>query len=298
MCWSQTPLFKRLTNSSLAMDDRRKRVTSLFLLNRESAVPGYSLESKITPHGNHIYSEGHDVDDAENGDGEYHSIDLRPIRTLSGTSTTSWSSYRSNTSSYKSSGSTAQSSVSSTPPAQPTLNQQITTTPYNHGYSLPCEFAILGCELRFDPGHRDHWISHSISHFGGFPPPSLGICTFCDNENARFRAQRDSDSSWRERLIHIASHYENFELRETSRPDYYLLDYLLQTKLITEGDYKHAIQFTERPRCDGLVDYGFETNEMVLKRERNGMQPHNLALEKRQIRKGNGRAVHKTSQMS
>jgi len=96
--------------------------------------------------------------------------------------------------------------------------------------------------------------------------------------------------------MHIASHYHNLEPYEKSRPDFFLLDHLRGTNLLSEEDYKDAIGFSERPEVDGLVDYRYKTIEMKLKKERSGHEPHDLEKERRQIRnkrrKGKGKQTH------
>jgi hypothetical protein len=161
-------------------------------------------------------------------------------------------------------------------------DQKPATPPQNYDYHYHCEFAMVGCQVKFDPPHKNQWMLHSISHFGKFTPPLDGACIFCD---AVFRTQDDPHDCWRKRLLHIASHYENLERLEKSRPDYFLLDYLRETNLLNAEDYNYAIKFSERPRADGLVQPWFETQEMRLKKERIGRQEHDLQRERRRIRK-------------
>ena len=86
-------------------------------------------------------------------------------------------------------------------------------------------------------------------------------------------------------MVHIASHYQNLESYEKTRPDYFLLDHLRKYKLLSEDDYNNATEYSERPEVDGLVKYGHETMDMKLKKERAARELHDLQKERRQIRK-------------
>lgn len=266
-----------------AMADSQERIDHLFLENNESAVPFPLGSMETTPHRRRNDNADNECND-ESLNRELPEMHSPPSRTLSSTSTVSRSSRISNTSSQRSSASTALSSAPSVGPIPP---------PPVFNYNFPCEFGTLGCQVSFDPPEKEHWISHAITHFNTFSPPRKAVCIFCDDI---FRIQTDARSMWRERLMHIASHYENLEQHGTSRPDYFLLDYLKDTKLLSIEDYKYAIQFSERPQVDGLVKYGHKTTEMKMKEERSGHEPHDLEKEKRQIRKerkkGKGKGAH------
>jgi hypothetical protein len=280
-----------------AMANGRERVEALFL-QKESALRSYDLASMgTTPHLIQDDYDEHSEPNEEDTDSETHEDPSPTSRIASGASTVSRNSYTSNTSSQHSSTSTAPSSVGSTPPAPPSLNHQIATTPYDHGYNLPCEFACTGCGIKFHPTQIEAWIDHSMSHFGNFSPPSQAICTFCDEEDGIFRT-RDEDTRgvWRDRMMHIAtSHLQELQPAEGMRPDYFLLDYLRKIEVLSIEDYNYAIKYTERPPVDGLVDYGFEPKEVKMKKERMAHAEHNLEKERRQMRreKGKGKGAHK-----
>jgi hypothetical protein len=216
--------------------------------------------------------------------------------TLSTTSTASTQSRR--TGSRRESSASSASSVSNTPPWHPqTLNQYLAMTPYNYGYDLPCEFAFLGCNLRFHPEEFEAWISHSASHFVGVSPPSYTICTFCDSSTGCFRSQGDPHSNWRRRMIHIGSHFQNLEGERGLRPDFWVIQYMWSNGLLSEDDFAIAMGYSERPRCDGIVPYGQETPEMSIKKEKESWQPYNLDKEQRQRKRNNGNrtGAHKSS---
>lgn len=54
---------------------------------------------------------------------------------------------------------------------------QVPIAQIDHGYRLPCEFKLIGCEISFHPLECELWISHSLSHFVNVPPPGKAICT-------------------------------------------------------------------------------------------------------------------------
>jgi len=99
-------------------------------------------------------------------------------------------------------------------------------------------------------------------------------------------------------MIHIASHLQNLEPFETTRPDYFLLDYLLENTLISETDYSYATQYTERPKCDGLVPHGYETKKMRESRKRSQCEVHDLKKERRQIQREERSKRHGTQSNS
>jgi hypothetical protein len=171
------------------------------------------------------------------------------------------------------------------PPWQPpTLNQQLNTTPYNYGYALPCEFDAIGCTLRFHPTEFEAWIAHTASHFIGKLPPKA-MCIFCDDDNSTFEDQNDLHLNWRNRMLHIGGHLQNFIRTESVRPDYFVLDHMRANGLVTAEDYNHAMNYTERPHCNGLVPLGYKTREMKQKTENGLRQIYDLEKEDRLRRK-------------
>jgi hypothetical protein len=180
----------------------------------------------------------------------------------------------------------------------PTLNQQINMTPYAYGYDLPCEFEFTGCSLKFHPSQFEAWIAHTASHFSGNLPPK-SICTFCDDEDTCFEDEHDLVSNWRKRMLHIGAHMQNFTPHNQRRPDYFILEYMWANGLVSVEDYSDAMSYSERPHCSHLVPLGHETSDMILKKEGNLRQVHDLAKEKRLMmnakRRGKGKeAAHRT----
>lgn len=93
-------------------------------------------------------------------------------------------------------------------------------------------------------------------------------------------------------MIHIGYHFRDLQSYEETRPDYFLLEYLTDNNLISSEDYTHAIKYTERPHCDGLVPYGFETREMKESKDRDQQEPYDLEKERRQKRREDKRGKH------
>ena len=171
-------------------------------------------------------------------------------------------------------------------------------------YDLPCEFAIIGCGLRFRLEQFENWISHTASHFVGFSPPPKAICTFCDDHDGIFENYSDPLANWRQRMFHIGAHYAGGMQYENLRPDYFVIDYMWRNHLLSPEDYDWAIKHTERKHCDGLVAVGHKTKEMRRKEERSHEQRHNLDWERRKIKrekgigKGKGKDTHQSAQIS
>jgi hypothetical protein len=171
---------------------------------------------------------------------------------------------------------------------------------------LPCDFEITGCQIQFPPEQFESWISHTISHFGiGAKPPPKAICSFCDGRDSVFENYRDPLANWRQRMLHIGAHYASDMQYEQLRPDYFVIDYMWQNRLLSPTEYGLAMNYTERKYVDGLVAVGHKTKEMRRKEERSLEQRHNLDREKRQIRrekgtsrgKGKGKDTRQSSQI-
>jgi hypothetical protein len=191
----------------------------------------------------------------------------------------------------------AATSVSGTvPPWHPlTLNQQITTMPFNYGYFLPCEFFFAGCNLRFDPSEFEAWISHSISHLG-VSLPRKAICTFCDDDEAVFESDDDPFMNWRARMLHIGEHFQDFTPYERMRPDYWVIEHMWENRVISAEDYTYAKKHTERPHLAHTYSLNYETPAMLAKKEKVEQQPHDLGKEKRRMeRESKQKGTHKSS---
>ncbi|TAQ84092.1 hypothetical protein B7494_g7576, partial [Chlorociboria aeruginascens] len=166
-----------------------------------------------------------------------------------------------------------------------TTEELLDAVPDVYGYDLPCEFEFQGCGVRLHPTNFEAWISHSVSHFGGHPPPSYSICIFCDKEV--FENPSDPSLSWRERMIHIGGHLADPALVQRARPDFWVIEYVYDHGLISPEDYQHAKGYTERPFCPNLVPPGYRTPEMIRKKEKELQIHDDLQMEERQRRKAN-----------
>lgn len=82
-------------------------------------------------------------------------------------------------------------------------------------------------------------------------------------------------------MMHISEHYGNRALREFSRVDFFLIEYLRKKRLISVEDYKWAVRFTETPYCDGLVDLNYSTPVISTQRDKNLEQIVDLEKEER-----------------
>ncbi|KAF7953020.1 hypothetical protein EAE96_006242 [Botrytis aclada] len=179
---------------------------------------------------------------------------------------------------------TSQQSIQSNPVAGwnlpiPQISQINNTT-----IVLPCEFISINCEIRFGPDDFDNWLAHSLSHFGNLPPPPKCFCLFCDRE---FEDPNDSSSNWWDRMMHSRDHF--LDGKTNIRPDFSVIEYMRENRLMDEADYTLAGKYTERPAVPSLVRKGFETPESKLKRERESKILRDLQKEDRQ-RKRSGHA--------
>jgi hypothetical protein len=86
-------------------------------------------------------------------------------------------------------------------------------------------------------------------------------------------------------MIHIGGHLQNFTSSELVRPDYFVLDHMRKHGIISAEDYKFSMKYTERPRCDGLVPYGYLTPDMRTKTESSKQEIDDLAKEYRYRRR-------------
>lgn len=154
--------------------------------------------------------------------------------------------------------------------------------PIDYGYEFCCPFEFVGCELSFHPTQIDAYISHTITHFFDHRPPPKTICIFCPQI---FENPNDRVANWRERMRHIADHYRRLERFEHSGPDFFVIEYMRQKRIISGDDYKWATRHTERHDCDGLVDFGHKTAEMRRKEGKSIEEPYDLEKEDRHRRR-------------
>jgi len=121
----------------------------------------------------------------------------------------------------------------------PTLESQIQNISFPEPEMfLPCLFSLItGCTAEFHLDDVDNWRRHDLSHFGETGPPKEAMCIFCDD---RVFQHADPHQRWRERMEHIAEHFEGGRSIEDSRPDFGLIRHLRKNKLITEGVYNDS----------------------------------------------------------
>ncbi len=151
-------------------------------------------------------------------------------------------------------------------------------------YTLPC--GIPDCHIWFFPDQYGLWVQHTLSHFGNAGPPSKALCLFCDGPQGTFESQRDPIASWRERLMHIGQHYQEFDYRHEipkPRPDYHLTQHLAVHGLINTPDLKDAMDRTERPTCPdlNLVSSDVKTKEVIRREELDAREIHDSRKEGR-----------------
>ncbi|KAF8856492.1 hypothetical protein BDZ45DRAFT_594235 [Acephala macrosclerotiorum] len=93
-------------------------------------------------------------------------------------------------------------------------------------------------------------------------------------------------------MYHVAEHFENGQTYEDLRPDFFVVEHMRENGLLSDEDFKFAMQITERPKCDGLVSADFKTPEMRKEEQRvkeetdkANKQVYNQRKEDRQRRK-------------
>lgn len=111
-----------------------------------------------------------------------------------------------------------------------------------------CLFYILPCD------HQSHnidtWKTHILAHFRGTRLPPTAICQWCPLE---FKQPTTSNSNahthqiWDAMLTHVAhEHFEKGHTLAASRPNFELMKYMYNSKIITEDQLK-AIQLCPSP---------------------------------------------------
>jgi len=153
--------------------------------------------------------------------------------------------------------------------------------PINYGYEYRCPFEFVGCGLSFHPTQIDAYISHTASHFLDHRPPPKTICIFCDQTFENY----DRDANWRNRMRHITNHYRGFEQFEHTRPDFFVIEYMREKRIISSEHWKRVTNYTERMVCDGLIDFGHKTSESRRKEGRALEERHDLEKDDRYRRR-------------
>jgi hypothetical protein len=161
----------------------------------------------------------------------------------------------------------------------------------NHkGFACPFR-PISDCNVLSTPEGFDQWYAHSISHFGNYPPPIHTICIFCDTTFQH----NDPWRCWRERMHHIADHFEDGYPIEHARPDFALLDHLRDNSLITNEQYENAIKSQEGIFVEGLRPLGYIPEQTRFQKHFSVIENwiiHDIDKEERKWRrKGKGRPL-------
>jgi hypothetical protein len=271
----------------MGSNDGRNRIDDLFLSN--TASPRF-LGSQIQPRVSAPFSNPQ----AYSKPPQSPDVSSPPSRS-SGSRSSISSGSESDTSSRRSSNSSAPSLG---PPWQQNLNQALTMAPFNYGYDLPCEFASIGCNLRFYPGDFEAWIAHSVSHFVGHPPPLRTICTFCDQEFDSSHNPHNASRNWRDRMVHIGGHFREYRRADGGElyhryPDFWTLEHMCIKDLMSADDYAYATKYSQRPHCDNTYPLGYKTPEMLASQERNSRASYDLGKEDRQRRREKERGLGK-----
>lgn len=68
-------------------------------------------------------------------------------------------------------------------------------------------------------------------------------------------------------MIHVAAHLFEGSSYSQSRPDFWVVEYLFKNNLMSVEDYRAAIEYTERPHCDGLLPLGLRIKRPVKDRQ-------------------------------
>jgi hypothetical protein len=137
-------------------------------------------------------------------------------------------------------------------PKGTSLHAEFATMSIQGQNALPCLLRyITGCPVSFRATEREEWYSHSLSHYGDAGPPTYAVCIFCH----KTFASNDPSTCWSNRMHHIADHLKQNWTIESSRPDFRVIEDLWNKGCISEDDYKHCFNYTERPPYDSLRPY-------------------------------------------
>ncbi|KAL4793237.1 hypothetical protein BDV19DRAFT_366856 [Aspergillus venezuelensis] len=119
------------------------------------------------------------------------------------------------------------------PPLSPiSLQQQL----------YPCLFHILDCHDTFDD--CEQWKIHILSHFRTHEPPDTARCPLCPAERFDSNSQQ---RAWDLMLEHVdVAHYQQGQSLAGSRPDFELMRYLYNLRVISVDQFK-AMQLSPQP---------------------------------------------------
>ncbi|KAL4978561.1 hypothetical protein BDW66DRAFT_129858 [Aspergillus desertorum] len=105
-----------------------------------------------------------------------------------------------------------------------------------------CLFHILDCHYTFDD--CEQWMTHVLSHFRMHEPPDTARCPLCPAE--RFTST-PHQRAWDLMLKHVdVAHYQQGQTLAGSRPDFELMRYLYNLRVISVDQFK-AIQLAPQP---------------------------------------------------
>ena len=90
-------------------------------------------------------------------------------------------------------------------------------------------------------------------------------------------------------MEHIHGHFRDGVPPGSARPDFFVIDHMCENGLISRSDHKLAMEYTERPYCEGLKPLGWEPEEKKLQRERDLQQPYDIGKEERTRRREHSR---------
>jgi hypothetical protein len=139
--------------------------------------------------------------------------------------------------------------------------QSIKKSAADFSYYLPCEFTFLGCQLRFRPEEFEAWISHSISHFTGIPPPVKATCTFCKSDDRIFESYKNPYDNWRERMFHVGNHLQKGELAKSVRPDYVVIEYMRTNNILSQNISNRAFEVGKESHNEAMAPINQQTSE-------------------------------------
>lgn len=117
-----------------------------------------------------------------------------------------------------------------------------------------CLFYILPCDHQSD--NIDTWKTHVLSHFRGTRLPPTAICQWCPLEfkqpsntstSTSTSINTNTHQTWNAMLTHVAhDHFEKGHTLASARPNFELMKYMYNSKIITEDQLK-AIQLCPSP---------------------------------------------------
>ncbi|KAG8419334.1 hypothetical protein J3458_004210 [Metarhizium acridum] len=115
---------------------------------------------------------------------------------------------------------------------------------------LPCEFQnFSGCSAVFFSNKVNLWIDHIIDEHLHGCCPEFSICWFCDSGKFGSPSNQEEEKKrcFRQRLYHIARHFDSGMTAADIRPDFYFLDHIYEKSLIDETTFEQTRSQGEFP---------------------------------------------------